>query len=45
MLKNVETEGDRNMAVHHYSGSIDTNIELKEKSIRDRKETVENMGQ
>ena len=41
----VETGGDRNRAVHHYSGSVDTNIELKEKSIRAKKETVENMRQ
>ena len=41
----VESGGDRKRAVHHFSGSHDTNLELVEKSISARKETVKNMEQ
>ena len=41
----VESGGDRNRAVHHFVGSRDTNLELVEKSISARKETVKNIEQ
>lgn len=40
----VETEGDRDRAVHHFVGTKESNRELIDKSIRARKETVKNMG-
>lgn len=41
----VESGGDRKRAVHHFAGSRDTNLELVEKSISARKETVKNIEQ
>ena len=40
----VESGGDRNRAVHHFQNSHETNQELKDKSIKARKETIKNMG-
>ena len=41
----VESGGDRNRAIHHFEGTHDTNIELVDKSISARKETIKNMEQ
>jgi hypothetical protein len=41
----VESGGDRNRAVHHFEGSRDKNLELVEKSISARKETIKNVEQ
>ena len=39
----VESGGNRNRAIHHYQGSHDANLELVNKSISARKETIKNM--
>ena len=39
----VISGGDRNRAIHHFEGCRETNLELIEKSISARKETIKNM--
>ena len=39
----VESGGNRNRAIHHFQGSHDANLELVNKSISARKETIKNM--